>query len=277
MVAFTAGAVLTAANLNSAFNALTLRTFTSTADTLVLADNGGGVTYSNAAATTSTIPPNSSVAFAVGTKIVLINLGAGVVTVTAGAGVTVNGATLTLAQNAGGTCIKTATNTWSFLPFSSGSGTKATVSATTGSPTITTVGTRTVYKFTGAGSITTTAGEVEVLIVGAGSASGGSDGNGARIMTGTQTLTAATHTVAVGAAGGATSSVGTLSSGQIGRAFNAGNRSGAGGTAAAPLTPFTSSIDGTSRTYAAGEGFGGSSTTFGDGGNFPGVVLIAVG
>jgi hypothetical protein len=82
------------ANLNTAFNALTLRTVTGTSDTLLLDDNGGGVTYSNAAATTSTIPPNSSVAFAVGTKIVLINLGAGVVTVTAGAGVTVNGATL---------------------------------------------------------------------------------------------------------------------------------------------------------------------------------------
>jgi hypothetical protein len=85
------GAVLTAANLNTAFNALTIRTVTGTSDTLVLDDNGGAVSYSNAAATTSTIPPNSSVAFAVGTKIVLINLGAGVVTVTAGAGVTVNG------------------------------------------------------------------------------------------------------------------------------------------------------------------------------------------
>jgi hypothetical protein len=119
MVAFSPGAVLTAANLNTAFNALTLRTVTGTSDTLLLDDNGGGVTYSNAAATTSTIPPNSSVAFAVGTKIVLINLGAGVVTVTAGAGVTVNGSVLTLAQNAGGTCIKTATNTWYFLPSAS--------------------------------------------------------------------------------------------------------------------------------------------------------------
>jgi nicotinamide-nucleotide amidase len=51
MVAFTAGAVLTAAALNTAFNALTIRTVTGTSDTLVLADNGGGVTYSNAAKT----------------------------------------------------------------------------------------------------------------------------------------------------------------------------------------------------------------------------------
>ena len=57
MVAFTAGAVLTAANLNTAFNALTIRTVTGVSDTLVLADNGGAVSYSNASATTSTIPP----------------------------------------------------------------------------------------------------------------------------------------------------------------------------------------------------------------------------
>jgi hypothetical protein len=117
MVAFAPGAVLTAANLNTSLNQLTIRTVTGVSDVLVLADQGGAVSYSNASATTSTIPPNASVAYAVGTKIVLINLGAGVVTVTAGAGVTVNGATLTLAQNAGGTCIKTATNTWSLPPF----------------------------------------------------------------------------------------------------------------------------------------------------------------
>ena len=91
MVAFVASTVLTAANLNTAFNALTIRTVTLTSDTLVLADNGGAVTYSNASATTSTIPPNSSVAYAVGTKIILANLGAGVVTVTPGAGVAVAG------------------------------------------------------------------------------------------------------------------------------------------------------------------------------------------
>jgi hypothetical protein len=174
MVAFTAGSVLTAQNLNTAFNALTLRTVTTTSDTLVLADNGGGVTYSNAAATTSTVPPNSSVAFAVGTKIVLINLGAGVVTVTAGDGVTVNGATLTLAQNAGGTCIKTATNTWSFLPFSSGVGAANFSDAATG--------TYTGYKyltFTSSGTITvTTAGFADVVILAGGGAGGFStDGN----------------------------------------------------------------------------------------------------
>jgi hypothetical protein len=132
MVAFAPGAVLTAANLNTAFNALTIRTVTGTSDDLVLADNGGAVSYSNASATTSTIPPNSSVAYAVGTKIVLINLGAGVVTVTAGAGVTnVNGATCITrrtpgaAVSAGGTMhqdlfSERRTPGFADLPFSSG-------------------------------------------------------------------------------------------------------------------------------------------------------------
>jgi len=120
MVAFTAGAVLTAANLNTAFNALTFRAVTGTSDTLVLADNGGAVSYSNASAITATVPPFSAVAYANGTVIQLLNLGAGVVTITAGVGVTLNGSVVTLAQNAGGTLIKTATNTWYFLPSVSG-------------------------------------------------------------------------------------------------------------------------------------------------------------
>jgi hypothetical protein len=122
MVAFTAGSVLTAQNLNSAFNALTFRAVTGTSDTFVLADNGGAVSYSNASPITATVPPFSSVAYANGTVIQLLNLGAGVVTVTAGVGVTLNGSSVALAQNTGGTLIKTATNTWYFLPSSTGSG-----------------------------------------------------------------------------------------------------------------------------------------------------------
>ena len=123
MVAFTAGAVLTAANLNTAFNALTFRAVTGTSDTFLLADNGGAVSFSNASPITATVPPFSSVAYANGTVIQLLNLGAGVVTVTAGVGVTLNGSSVAIAQNTGGTLIKTATNTWYFLPSAStGSG-----------------------------------------------------------------------------------------------------------------------------------------------------------
>ena len=235
MVAFTAGSVLTAQNLNSAFNALTIRTVTGTSDVLVLADNGGAVTYSNASATTSTIPPNSSVAFAVGTKIVLINLGAGVVTVTAGAGVTVNGATLTLAQNAGGTCIKTATNTWSFLPFSSG------VGAADFSDTAT--GTYTGFKyltFTSSGTITvTTAGFADIVVQAGGGGAcsgnvnygGGGGGAGGALIVTNAYLPVGTLTCTVGAGGvGGAATTGvdftTGQSSRLGDYFSPGGGSG---------------------------------------------------
>ncbi|CAB4184432.1 hypothetical protein UFOVP1482_17 [uncultured Caudovirales phage] len=282
MVAFTAGSVLTAANLNSAFNALTIRTVTGTSDTLVLADAGGCVTYSNASATTSTIPPFSSIAYATGTKIVLVNLGAGVVTVTAGAGVTVNGATLTLAQNAGGTCIKTATNTWSFLPFSSG------VGAANFSDTAT--GSYSGFKyltFSASGTITvTTAGFADLIVVGGGgggsNANGGGGGaGGALVITGAY-LPAGTLTVTIGAGGAAgltngisgnPTRIGSYYSpqggggaqandaGQNGASGGGGKNGGAGGAgtsgigSAGGLSPGTAGV--------AGSGGGGGATAVG--------------
>ena len=70
---------------------------------------------SNASANTFTIPPNSSVAFGIGTQINIAQLGAGQTTIVAGAGVTLNsaGAKLKLsAQYAVATCVKTDTNEW---------------------------------------------------------------------------------------------------------------------------------------------------------------------
>ena len=93
----------------SAINAQTGTTYTT-----VLADASKLVTLSNASAITVTIPPNSSVAYPVGTKIDFAQIGAGQVTIAAGSGVTVN-ATPSLvfrAQYSGATCIKTATDTW---------------------------------------------------------------------------------------------------------------------------------------------------------------------
>ena len=87
---------------------------TGTSYTTVLTDASKLVTLSNASAITITIPPNSSVAYPVGTKIDMAQIGAGQVTVAAGSGVTVN-ATPTLklrAQYSAATCIKTATDTW---------------------------------------------------------------------------------------------------------------------------------------------------------------------
>ena len=281
MVAFSPGAVLTASNLNTAFNALTIRTVTGVSDTLVLADNGGAVSYSNASATTSTIPPNSSVAFAVGTKIVLINLGAGVVTVTAGAGVTVNGATLTLAQNAGGTCIKTATNTWSFLPFSSG------VGAANFSDTAT--GTYSGFKYLGytaSGTLTvTTAGFADVVVCGGGGSAGAASGNGGGaggVLTGTIYLPVGTYTVTIGAGGAASAQGRATPSGLfgtnlsiIGLAGGSGNTipavdksggSGCGGTYTA--SPFTAGLG------QLGQGNNGGVGTSGAGGGGGGAAAV---
>ena len=87
---------------------------TGTTYTLVLADANKLVTLSNASAITMTVPPNSSVAFSVGTRLDLAQIGAGQVTVAQGAGVTVS-ATPGLkfrAQYAGATLIKTGTDAW---------------------------------------------------------------------------------------------------------------------------------------------------------------------
>jgi len=114
MVAFVAGAVLSAANINAAYNQLTINAQTVTAYTLVLADQGGLVTMTNASANTLTVPPNSSVAFATGTTLIIAALGAGQTTLTAGVGVTiVSTPGLKLrAQYSAATLVKTATNTW---------------------------------------------------------------------------------------------------------------------------------------------------------------------
>lgn len=83
--------------------------------TLVLGDAGKVVEMGKATAQTLTVPPNSSVAFPTGSKVDVIQTGAGEVDVAAGAGVTINsqGGNLKLTgQWAAATLIKRATNTW---------------------------------------------------------------------------------------------------------------------------------------------------------------------
>lgn len=114
---FTSGAVLTAAQMNTLQASVwsdDVNAQTGTTYTLVLADAGKQVTLSNASAVTVTIPLNSSVAYAVGVRILLINLGAGLVTVVGAGGVTVAhaNADLTITQYGVMELIKTATDTW---------------------------------------------------------------------------------------------------------------------------------------------------------------------
>ena len=84
---------------------------TTTAYTLVIGDAGNIVTMTNGSASTITVPPNSAVAFPVGTQVKIVMLGAGIVTPTAGAGVTLHGA-VALGQYVTIEITKIATNVW---------------------------------------------------------------------------------------------------------------------------------------------------------------------
>lgn len=115
------GDVLTAANVNSitegvndiafgVFNAQTGTTYT-----LALTDVAKVVSLTNGSAITLTVPLNSSVAFPVGTQILLYQGGAGNVTISPASGVTIrsDGAKLKLnAQYAVGGLLKLATDEW---------------------------------------------------------------------------------------------------------------------------------------------------------------------
>jgi hypothetical protein len=104
----------TAASWSNVVSPVQTRVVSGTSDTLVLADAGKIVESSSGSATTITVPLNSSVAYAVGTQITLLQTGAGQLTVAGTAGVTVN-ATPGLklrAQWSSATLIKRATDTW---------------------------------------------------------------------------------------------------------------------------------------------------------------------
>ena len=83
--------------------------------TLVLTDASKVLPVSNASANTVTVPPNSSVAFPIGSVVTLIQTGAGQTTITAGAGVTIRSEDSKLkikAQYAVAGLLKTDTDTW---------------------------------------------------------------------------------------------------------------------------------------------------------------------
>lgn len=112
-----AAAAAALANLSGAPLALTVNAQTGTAYTLVASDLGKLISLSNASTITVTVPANSSVPFAVGAQINLVQIGAGQVVVAGAGGVTVN-ATPGLkcrAQYSYATLIKRATDTWDLL------------------------------------------------------------------------------------------------------------------------------------------------------------------
>ena len=69
---------------------LTENAQTGTTYTLVLTDAAKRITCTNAGAITLTVPPNSSVAFPVGSQIIVEQWGAGAITFAEGSGVTIN-------------------------------------------------------------------------------------------------------------------------------------------------------------------------------------------
>jgi hypothetical protein len=83
--------------------------------TLTLTDAGCAVEVTSSSAVSVTVPPNSSVAFPVGSVIEVAQLGAGQVTIAAGSGVTINSAgslTKTRAQYSSASLRKRGTDTW---------------------------------------------------------------------------------------------------------------------------------------------------------------------
>lgn len=114
---FTAGQVLTAAQMSTLQATIwtdDVNAQTGTTYTLALTDQGKQVTMTNASASTLTVPPNSSVAFTIGVRIQVVQLGVGVVTLTAGAGVgfTSLATSFAMARYQVATLIKTASDTW---------------------------------------------------------------------------------------------------------------------------------------------------------------------
>ena len=97
---------------------LAINAQTGTTYTFVAGDASKLVTASNGSAQTSTVPPNSGVAFDIGTAITIIGIGSGKVTLAQGSGVTINSKDSDKAidgQHASVTIIKTATDTWQLI------------------------------------------------------------------------------------------------------------------------------------------------------------------
>ncbi|CEG08719.1 hypothetical protein BN961_02137 [Afipia felis] len=101
----------TKSDVTRAINAQTGTTYT-----FVLTDAGKICEFANASAVTVTIPPNSSVAFPIGTQIDIVQAGAGKVTLAGGSGVTIKSVSSQKslsAQEAGATLYKRDTDIWS--------------------------------------------------------------------------------------------------------------------------------------------------------------------
>lgn len=113
---FVSGSTYTSKKITGAeLKGSTLNAQTVTTYNLVLTDAHKTVTLTNGSAIDLRIPLNSSIAFPIGTRIEIIQGGAGQITILPTGGVTVNssgGKTKLAAQYAVATILKVATDTW---------------------------------------------------------------------------------------------------------------------------------------------------------------------
>lgn len=92
-----------------------INTQTGTSYTPTLSDANGYIRMNNAAANTVTIPPNSSVAYPIGTSLSIRQVGAGATSLIAGSGVVINNLSVSLQlrkQNSTVQVLKVGTNEW---------------------------------------------------------------------------------------------------------------------------------------------------------------------
>ena len=110
----TSGGTTKKVQVGTLSSGITANAQTGTTYTLVIGDAGKLVTLSNASAITLTIPANASVAFAVGTVIDLLQLGAGQVTVaiTSDTLSSSSGNVKLTGQYSAASIVKTAATTW---------------------------------------------------------------------------------------------------------------------------------------------------------------------
>jgi hypothetical protein len=249
---------------------------TGTTYSFVSADVGKLVTAGSASASVYTLPAQATVTWAADTQLSFMVIGAGTVTLSWPAGVTVNGlasgdTSLTLATSKGGSLVRTAINTWTFIPFSGG--VEAANFTNTETGTYTDAGVDYKYiTFTGSGSLVVDrAGLVDVLVVGGGGStgSGGGGGAGAALQFLNTYVPVGTITVTIGAG----------ASGASGRRAGPGTRSafancvGAGGGSAD--THFGSSFDGQVLGISGGCGSGFSIGSSG-GTNYGGSSVVGL-